>query len=67
MYVIFSLTESSSASFAAFHEPAFWSNISGWGALESATIFNEWERENLDLPLPPDSVWVKMPDLSWIY
>ena len=57
-YVIFSEEESNRQD-----EPIFWSNIDGWGNLDSATIFSSEETEFLRLPISgdkDDAKWMKL-------
>lgn len=55
-YVIFSLAES-----ILDGDAMFWSNILGWTELENATVFTEAHTIYLDLPMPADSCWTKLP------
>lgn len=59
-YVIFSRKETLDE-LNFYSEPLFWSNDWGWVSLETATVFTADEALSMDLNLPDDGVWLKLP------
>ena len=57
MWVIFSMSETRS-----FQEGIYWNNTDGWTTLNGATVFDDVEKERINIGLPlPDGEWVKLP------
>jgi hypothetical protein len=55
-FVIFSLNETKIDKV----EPIFWNNKSGWGSLDTATIFNDTELGKINMTVGTTSI-VKLP------
>lgn len=50
-YVVRALYELETESELFHGEPLFWSNDLGWVDFESATQFEKWEKDSIDLPM----------------